>query len=60
MKRRVSQIFVIYVWGKWGNKYWKMLTSTSGALFKGYKEQVFIKMCVINALEIEIFYFFKE
>lgn len=36
----------------------EMLTSAPEALFK--KWQVFLKTCVFNALEIEIFEFFKE
>jgi len=38
----------------------EMLRSAPKALFKNYKWQVFLKTCVFNALEIEIFDFFKE
>jgi len=40
--------------------YREMLTSFSGALFKGFKQKLFIKTCAFNVLEIELFNFFKE
>jgi hypothetical protein len=40
-------------------KIWEMLTSAPGALVKGLKWKLFMKVCVISALEIENFDIFK-